>query len=45
MKSISKKVINLIRMETPIGPMYAAASEKGICMFDFTDRRMMETEF
>jgi len=45
MKSISKKAINLIRMETPIGPMYAAASEKGICMFDFTDRRMMETEF
>jgi AraC family transcriptional regulator, regulatory protein of adaptative response / methylated-DNA-[protein]-cysteine methyltransferase len=44
-KSISKRVINLIRMETPIGPMYAAATEKGICMFDFTDRRMLETEF
>lgn len=39
-----KNVINLIRMETPIGPMYAAATGKGICMFDFTDRRMLETE-
>lgn len=44
-KSKTKQVINLIRMETPIGPMYAAATEKGICMFDFTDRRMLETEF
>lgn len=44
-KSQSKQVINIIRIETPIGPMYAAATEKGICMFDFTDRRMLETEF
>lgn len=40
-----KKVINLIRLETPIGPMYAAATDKGICLLDFTDRRMLETEF
>jgi AraC family transcriptional regulator, regulatory protein of adaptative response / methylated-DNA-[protein]-cysteine methyltransferase len=44
-KSKAKIVINLIRLETPIGPMYAAATERGICMFDFTDRRMLETEF
>ncbi len=43
-KSKAKNVINLIRMETPIGPMYAAATAKGICMFDFTDRRMFEKE-
>lgn len=43
-KSKAKNVINLTRMETPIGPMYAAATGKGICMFDFTDRRMLETE-
>jgi AraC family transcriptional regulator, regulatory protein of adaptative response / methylated-DNA-[protein]-cysteine methyltransferase len=44
-KSTSKQVINIIRIETPIGPMYACATVKGICMFDFTDRRMLETEF
>lgn len=44
-KSSSKQVINIKRMETPIGPMYACTTEKGICMFDFTDRRMLETEF
>ena len=44
-KSTSKQIINIIRIETPIGPMYACATAKGICMFDFTDRRMLETEF
>lgn len=44
-KSKDKKVINITRMETPIGPMYACGTEKGICLFDFTDRRMLETEF
>jgi AraC family transcriptional regulator, regulatory protein of adaptative response / methylated-DNA-[protein]-cysteine methyltransferase len=44
-KSAGKNVINIKRIETPIGPMYAAATSKGICMFDFTDRRMLETEF
>ncbi|MCX6165902.1 MAG: methylated-DNA--[protein]-cysteine S-methyltransferase [Ignavibacteriae bacterium] len=44
-KSGAKQVINIIRIETPIGPMYACATGKGICMFDFTDRRMLETEF
>lgn len=40
-----KNVINLMRLETPIGPMYAGATENGICLLDFTDRRMLETEF
>ncbi|MBI5402093.1 MAG: bifunctional transcriptional activator/DNA repair protein Ada [Ignavibacteriae bacterium] len=44
-KSMDKKVINITRMETPVGPMYACGTEKGICLFDFTDRRMLETEF
>jgi AraC family transcriptional regulator, regulatory protein of adaptative response / methylated-DNA-[protein]-cysteine methyltransferase len=44
-KSKVKQVINITQMETPIGPMYACATEKGICMLDFTDRRMLETEF
>lgn len=32
------------RFTTPLGPMMAVASEEGICLFDFTDRRMLETE-
>lgn len=40
-----KKVLNIVRFTTPIGPMYACASEKGICLLEFTDRKMLETEF
>jgi len=44
-KSKSKQVINITRLETPVGPMFVCGTEKGICLFDFTDRRMLETEF
>lgn len=39
------KIIDLKRIETPIGTMYAAATDEGICMLEFTDRKMLETEF
>lgn len=32
------------RIETPLGPMMAAATDKGLCLLEFTDRRMLETE-
>ncbi len=38
-------VINIVRFATPIGPMFACATEQGICLLDFPDRRMLETEF
>lgn len=44
-KSKDKNVVNIIRFTTPIGPMFAAATQKGICLLEFTDRRMLETEF
>lgn len=40
-----KKVITLARFTTPLGPMFAAASEKGLCLLEFTDRRSLKTEF
>ncbi len=40
-----KNVLNIVRFTTPLGPMYACAGEKGICLLEFTDRRMLETEF
>lgn len=38
-------VIYLHRFTTPLGPMYAGATAKGICLLEFTDRRMLESEF
>ncbi|MEM7659184.1 MAG: methylated-DNA--[protein]-cysteine S-methyltransferase [Bacteroidota bacterium] len=40
-----KGVIHLHRFTTPLGPMYAAATDQGLCLLEFTDRRMLETEF
>lgn len=38
------KVINITRFTTPIGPMFACATDEGICLLEFTDRRMLEFE-
>ena len=37
-------VIVMKRFTTPLGPMFAAATEQGLCLLEFTDRRMLETE-
>lgn len=44
-KSREQHIIDLKRIETPLGTMYACATEKGICLLEFTDRKMLETEF
>jgi AraC family transcriptional regulator of adaptative response/methylated-DNA-[protein]-cysteine methyltransferase len=41
----SKIVINIVRFTTPLGPMFACSTSEGICLLEFTDRRMLETEF
>lgn len=33
------------RITTPLGPMFACATNKGLCLLEFVDRRMLETEF
>ncbi|MGJ8526713.1 Methylated-DNA--protein-cysteine methyltransferase [Halomonadaceae bacterium LMG 33818] len=38
-------IIHLHRFTTPLGPMFVGATERGICLMEFTDRRMLETEF
>ena len=43
-KSKEEKIINITRIETPLGTMFACAVEEGICLLEFTDRRMLETE-
>lgn len=42
--SKEKQIINITRLETPLGTMFAGAVEEGICLLEFTDRKMLETE-
>ncbi|HLP93689.1 MAG TPA: methylated-DNA--[protein]-cysteine S-methyltransferase [Saprospiraceae bacterium] len=44
-KGKQQGVIDLCRLETPLGTMFAAAVPEGICLLEFTDRKMLETEF
>ncbi len=37
-------VVTINRILTPLGPMLAGATEAGICLLEFTDRRMLETQ-
>ncbi len=34
----------MTRILTPLGPMLAGANEEGLCLLEFTDRRMLETQ-
>jgi AraC family transcriptional regulator, regulatory protein of adaptative response / methylated-DNA-[protein]-cysteine methyltransferase len=38
-----KQLITVTRITTPLGVMLAGATDEGICVFDFAERRMMET--
>lgn len=42
--SKNKQVIDMTRLETPLGTMFACAVEQGVCLLEFTDRKMLETE-
>ena len=42
--AVEKKAISICRIDTPIGPMLAGAVEEGICLLEFTDRRMLESQ-
>lgn len=37
-------IIDLKRIDTPLGTMLACATNQGICLLEFTDRKMLETE-
>ncbi|MFO7525661.1 MAG: methylated-DNA--[protein]-cysteine S-methyltransferase [Ignavibacteriaceae bacterium] len=43
-KSTNANVISITRILTPLGPMLAGATEHGICLLEFVDRRMIETQ-
>lgn len=43
--SARQEKLLLHRFTTPLGPMFACASTNGLCLLEFVDRRMLETEF
>jgi AraC family transcriptional regulator of adaptative response/methylated-DNA-[protein]-cysteine methyltransferase len=42
--SKKRAIIDITRIETPLGTMIAGATDEGICLLEFTDRRMLESE-
>lgn len=42
--SIDRTIVNLTRIDTDLGTMIACASEHGVCLLEFSDRKMLETE-
>ncbi|HEX7502267.1 MAG TPA: methylated-DNA--[protein]-cysteine S-methyltransferase [Acidobacteriota bacterium] len=43
-KSRQRQLIATTRILTPLGPLLAAATDAGICLLEFVDRRMLETQ-
>lgn len=43
-KSNGQQLIHIGRLLTPLGPMLVGATQQGICLLEFTDRRMLETQ-
>jgi AraC family transcriptional regulator, regulatory protein of adaptative response / methylated-DNA-[protein]-cysteine methyltransferase len=44
-KSRSDELITVDWVESPLGPLVLGSSNRGICLLEFTDRRMLETQF
>jgi AraC family transcriptional regulator of adaptative response/methylated-DNA-[protein]-cysteine methyltransferase len=38
-------MIKITKIETPLGEMVAGATEEGVCLLEFSDRRMLPTEY
>lgn len=43
-QSRKQRLVKITRILTPLGPMLAGAIEDGICLLEFVDRRMIETQ-
>lgn len=43
-KSTHAELVMITRILTPLGPMLAGATGQGICLLEFVDRRMLETQ-
>ncbi len=38
------KIITINRIPTPLGPMMIGVTDEGLCLLEFTDRKMIETQ-
>ncbi|MGH1337963.1 MAG: bifunctional transcriptional activator/DNA repair enzyme AdaA [Aureispira sp.] len=43
--SHAEQVILINRLTTPLGPMFICATEEGVCLLEFVERKKLETEF
>jgi len=43
-KSKNNKIVTIKRILSPLGPIFAGATDSGLCLLEFTDRRMIETQ-
>ena len=43
-KSKNKRIVNITYIETDLGMMIAGATDKGICLFDFADYKLLDLE-
>ena len=43
-ESKNNKVVTVKRILSPLGPIFAGSTDEGICLLEFTDRRMIETQ-
>jgi AraC family transcriptional regulator of adaptative response/methylated-DNA-[protein]-cysteine methyltransferase len=43
-KSKGKRIVNITHIETDLGLMIVAATDKGICMFEFADYKLIDLE-
>jgi AraC family transcriptional regulator of adaptative response/methylated-DNA-[protein]-cysteine methyltransferase len=44
-RSRNRQCVSLSWLESPLGPLVAGATSDGVCLLEFTDRRMLETQF
>ena len=42
--SKDRQVVHIDRIPTPLGPMIAGATNEGICLLEFVDRKMLNTQ-
>ncbi len=43
-RSRDVRTVHLTRVLTPLGPMLLGATDQGVCLLEFIDRRMLETQ-
>ena len=39
-----RRLVHITRILTPLGPMVAGATDSGLCLLEFAERRMLETQ-